>query len=60
LTIIWPLGVSTLDSSEVQVEETPIDYRLKYIIYKTNKKYHEISTLYDGIELNSILIGCNI
>ena len=45
------------------VGETPSNqknHRLKYIVYKTNKKYYEISLIYKCIELNSIIIGNNI
>ena len=38
----------------------PSNRRLNYIIYKINKIYYDISTMYECIEKKLMSIGCNI
>jgi len=56
--ISWPPGVSALDAvNESTCKKQKSSF--KCIVFKSNKKYYEISTIYECIEKLSINIGCN-
>ena len=52
---VAPLGVFALDPHGVSRNRF-----LKYIVYETSKKYYEITTIYECVEILSMLINCNI
>ena len=58
LDMSLPRGI--IQSIESRDTWRPTNWRFKCIVYKTNKKYYEISTLYECVEKLSMIIGCNI
>ena len=52
--------VESLGPSRVETPGGQTNWRFKCIVYKTNTKYYEISTIYECVEKKSMTKGCNI